>query len=120
MVTTSSADPAGDAAALQLIERVGGSALVRKMVAAFLREAPRRIVSAEDALQRNDLSTVHAAMHSMKSSAAQLGAFKVHQLSTQIETSDDSAAIAGKIEQLRHELELYIAWLGDLAVPEAK
>jgi len=118
MLTISSADPAGDPAALQLIERVGGNALVRKMIAAFLREASRRIDSAQDAIQRHDLSTVHAAMHAMKSSSAQLGATKVQQLSIAIEKTDDAAAIAPMIEQLRHELELYVTWLGDLATPE--
>jgi HPt (histidine-containing phosphotransfer) domain-containing protein len=119
MVTVSSADPAGDPGALQLIERVGGSALVRKMVAAFLRDASRRIESAQDAAGRNDLSTVYAAMHAMKSSAGQLGAVKVQQLSTQIEASRDATAIAAMIEQLRRELDLYTTWLGNLATPVA-
>jgi HPt (histidine-containing phosphotransfer) domain-containing protein len=118
MATISSADPAGDPAALQLIERVGGSALVRKMIAAFLRDVSRRIDSAHDAVERNDLSTVYAAVHAMKSSAGQMGATKMRQLSIQIESSSDSTAIAGMIDQLRHELDLYIAWLGDLATPE--
>ena len=112
---TPTAAAAGDAGALQVIERIGGPALVRTMLTAFLRDAPRRIAAAQDALRAGNIAGAQAAAHAMKSSAGQLGARGVQALSTQIEHSSDAPAMAGWIEEVRLELERYVVWLGDRA-----
>jgi HPt (histidine-containing phosphotransfer) domain-containing protein len=111
--------PIGDSTALQLLERVGGRTLVREMVALFLREAPRRIATARDGLERGDLAVVQGAAHALKSSAGQMGARTVQEISTHLEMSTDPHVMAEWLGQLPGELERYTVWLGDLVASEA-
>ncbi len=113
------AAPIGDPTALQLLERVGGRTLVREMVALFLREAPRRIATARDGLERGDLAAVQGAAHALKSSAGQMGARAMQELSTHLELGGDPQIMAHWLGQLPAALERYTTWLGDLAASEA-
>ncbi len=97
---------------------MGGRTLVREMVALFLREAPRRIATVRDGLARGDLATAQGAAHALKSSAGQMGARTMQEISMQLELGTDPHAMAGWLAQLPGELERYTTWLGDLATPE--
>jgi HPt (histidine-containing phosphotransfer) domain-containing protein len=62
-----------DAAAIERLARFGGNALVDRMIAMFLADVPPRVERMQRAAEAGDASTVAAAMHSLKSTAAQLG-----------------------------------------------
>ena len=58
---------------------VGGSKLVRELIELFLNYAPERISVARAGIQAGDLSTAQRALHSLKSSAGQLGVTAVQE-----------------------------------------
>lgn len=63
-----------DAAALERLQRFGGGKLLREMIALFLEHAPARVLAARAGMDAGDADAVRSALHSLKSSAAQLGA----------------------------------------------
>lgn len=88
--------PDTDAAALERLKRFGGGKLLREMIALFLAAAPERIDAARSAGARGDASAVEAALHSLKSSSAQLGAMRMQRLSQQ----GEQRAHEGSIDEL--------------------
>ena len=81
-VSTAQAElPSTDAAALDRLRRFGGGKLLGEMIALFLAAAPARIATARAALDRGDAIGVELALHSLKSSSAQLGALRMQRLS---------------------------------------
>ncbi len=91
-------------AAIQMLLRVGGPDLLLKMVDSFLKQVPQRIEAIRGGLAGGDLSAVHIAAHTLKSSAAQLGAEEMRGLCAEIEArahakeGDGIAALLGKLE----------------------
>jgi HPt (histidine-containing phosphotransfer) domain-containing protein len=73
--------PPTDSSALERLRRFGGSKLLGEMIGLFLQAAPERVQGARAALKRGDTSEVERALHSLKSSAAQLGAMHLQRLS---------------------------------------
>jgi HPt (histidine-containing phosphotransfer) domain-containing protein len=73
--------PATDANALDRLKRFGGGKLLREMIALFLAAAPERIAAARVGHLAADAPAVELALHSLKSSAAQLGAMRLQRLS---------------------------------------
>jgi len=82
-----------EAGALQRLRGFGGDKLVLGMVELFVQNAPRRAAEAREALDCGDAAGVRAALHSLKSSAGQLGAATVY-----------AACIAGEELASRGEL----------------
>ena len=58
---------------LERLRMVGGPKLVRELIELFVRYAPERIAIARTGIEAGDLSAAQRALHSLKSSAGQLG-----------------------------------------------
>jgi HPt (histidine-containing phosphotransfer) domain-containing protein len=118
MTTFSGTDPiqlpATDREALARLERFGGIKLLHEMIALFLENAPGRLCAAEGGLDRGDASSVEDALHSLKSSSAQLGAPRLSRLCEQ----GESVAHRGRLDgvgalllECREELDRVERWL---------
>lgn len=106
--------PATDNAALERLSRFGGGKLLSEMIALFLASAPERIAAARDGVDRRDAPAAELALHSLKSSSAQLGALRMQRLSEQ----GEQLARAGNVDivgflvsDLEAELENVRSWL---------
>jgi len=58
---------------LEKLRIVGGPKLVRELIEMFMRYAPERLAAARVGIQNGDLHAAQRALHSLKSSAGQLG-----------------------------------------------
>lgn len=96
--------PATDSSALDRLKRFGGNKLLGEMIALFLVAAPERIESARAAMVRGDASAVELALHSLKSSCAQLGALRMQRLSAEGEHRARGGSLDG-MQELIQELE---------------
>ncbi|MFL5607241.1 MAG: Hpt domain-containing protein [Gemmatimonadaceae bacterium] len=106
--------PAVDPEALTRLERFGGTKLLREMIALFLEVAPGRLAAAETAVAKIDVMAAEHALHSLKSSSAQLGATRLSRLSEQGEVLARTATVTEITELLREsraELVRVEAWL---------
>ena len=106
--------PATDTSALERLERFGGGTLLRQMIALFLTAAPERIEATRGAAVRGDGAAAELALHSLKSSSAQLGAMRMQRLSEQGEHLARNGALEGLGEitrQLNDELVRVRDWL---------
>jgi CheY-like chemotaxis protein len=70
---------------LERLHSLGGTKLVRNVVQIFLTHVPARIETARQSLQSGDLKGVERAVHSVKSSAGNVGAETLGELSGRIE-----------------------------------
>lgn len=107
-------EPVFDAAALDRLKRFGGDTLLGKMIALFLEAGPARIAAARAALARNEVAAVELALHSLKSSSAQLGALRMQRLSAQGEEQARAGSLDGLralTDELDHELARVREWL---------
>lgn len=86
--------PATDTAALDRLKRFGGGKLLGEMIGLFLSTAPERIGAARDGVSTGDAKAVEMALHSLKSSSAQLGALQMQRLSER----GEQLAHAGEID----------------------
>ena len=96
--------PATDASALDRLRRFGGGKLLREMIALFLAAAPERIQAARRAEARGDAHDIELALHSLKSSSAQLGAMQMQRLCEAGEQRARAQSLDG-LRQLIDELE---------------
>jgi HPt (histidine-containing phosphotransfer) domain-containing protein len=106
--------PAVDPEALARLERFGGQALLREMATLYLANAPERIAAVEAALAADDVVAAEYALHSLKSSSAQLGALRLARLceaGEQITRGGRLAGVADVVVACRAELERVSAWL---------
>jgi two-component system, sensor histidine kinase and response regulator len=106
--------PATDRDALTRLERFGGIRLLDEMIALFLENARARLTAAAVGLDEGDFSAIENAMHSLKSSSAQLGALGLSRLCEQAETiarGGTLTGIAGLLDECREELARVSAWL---------
>lgn len=69
-----SSDRVLDPGAMERLDRIGGSDFVVEMIELFLENAPQRLKTARDAFESGDTPTLHRSVHSLKSTAANLGA----------------------------------------------
>ncbi len=84
------------------------------MIRLFLVAAPERVQAARVSGARNDAKGVELALHSLKSSSAQLGALRMQRLSEEGEhrARDGSIAELGAlIDELEGELVRVREWL---------
>jgi HPt (histidine-containing phosphotransfer) domain-containing protein len=113
-VTAESALPDTDPAALDRLKRFGGGKLLGEMIALFLVAAPERIGTARSAAAQGDAESAERALHSLKSSAAQLGALRLQRLSELGEHQVRAGSLDGVGElatELGEELSRVEAWL---------
>jgi HPt (histidine-containing phosphotransfer) domain-containing protein len=106
--------PATDASALDRLRRFGGVKLLDEMIALFLVAAPERIEEARAAVVRGDVDGAERALHSLKSSAAQLGAMQLQRLSERGEHRARTGTLDGLVpltQELQQELTRVRDWL---------
>ncbi|MCY7380294.1 MAG: Hpt domain-containing protein [Gemmatimonadaceae bacterium] len=103
-----------DADALERLRRFGGGKLLRDMIALFLVSAPERLTAARAAMVAENLSSTELALHSLKSSSAQLGAMRMHRLCDEGERRMRDGSLAGVpalIDELEQEFARVREWL---------
>jgi HPt (histidine-containing phosphotransfer) domain-containing protein len=103
-----------DAEALGRLKRFGGDKLLGEMIRLFLEGAPERIEAARAASEAGDAPAAELALHSLKSSSAQLGALRMQRLSEQ----GEQLARAGNVDivgflvgDLEGEMDSVRTWL---------
>ena len=97
-----------DPGALSRLQRIGGRELVVEMIGLFLENAPRRLETARGAHGRGDRSTLHRAVHSIKSTAATVGGQALEAAARRAETwakEEDLEAIRPLLDVLDREYE---------------
>jgi len=87
-------EPMLDGAQLDRLYEWGGEELKRKMIDLFFEHAPERLEGVRSGLEENDLELAERSAHSLKSSAANLGAEPLRALSGRIEEFLESGAEA--------------------------
>lgn len=103
-----------DPDALARLRRFGGAKLLSEMIALYLESAPTRLAAAEAGLSAGDASATANALHSLKSSSAQLGAARLSALCEEGEVIAAGGALAGVAAVLkasREELGRVEHWL---------
>jgi HPt (histidine-containing phosphotransfer) domain-containing protein len=100
--------PATDAAALDRLKRFGGASLLGRMIDLYLVAAPERIEAAARGAAAGDADGVERALHSLKSSSAQLGAVRMQRLSEQGEHRARTGSLDG-VAQLTSALDEELA-----------
>ncbi|MEP6620558.1 MAG: Hpt domain-containing protein [bacterium] len=106
--------PSTDPAALERLQRFGGGKLLREMIGLFMEAAPERIGAARAAVNASDAKATELALHSLKSSSAQLGALRMQRLSEQGETIARTGSLEGVdalVTGLEAEYPSIQAWL---------
>ena len=79
------------------LKKIGGSNLVKKMILAFHKNVPNRILSAYEGAKNREIEDIERAAHSIKSSAGNLGAVQMQGLSENLEQ------IAGRKENADYQ-----------------
>ncbi len=86
-----------DPAALERLEEWGGPGLSKEIVQLFLDHGPVRMDQIRGAMDGEDLEAPERGAHSLKSSAANVGAHHVHKAASEVE----SAASGGDLKRVR-------------------
>jgi HPt (histidine-containing phosphotransfer) domain-containing protein len=106
--------PSNDPRALDRLRRFGGGKLLGEMIALFCSISPERVTTARQALESGDLPTLERAFHSLKGSAAQLGALRLQRLSGEGERLARLGSLGDVpilIQELDEELARVREWL---------
>jgi two-component system, sensor histidine kinase and response regulator len=74
-----------DPSAFDRLLRIGGDSFLKQMIDLFLQDSSMKLESALSGSKAGDWNTVEQAVHSLKSSAGNIGATKLSQLSDEIE-----------------------------------
>ncbi len=86
-----------DPAALERLEEWGGPGLSKEIVQLFLDHGPVRMDQIRGAMDGEDLEAPERGAHSLKSSAANVGAHHVHRVASEVEL----AASGGDLQRVR-------------------
>jgi HPt (histidine-containing phosphotransfer) domain-containing protein len=123
-ITTGTTEPSPtDRDALARLERFGGSKLLDEMIALFRQLAPERLAVAATGVSSGDAISTENALHSLKSSSAQLGAVRLSRLCEQGEIIARGGTVSGMAELLdamRDELGRVDAWLASVLGEKAQ
>jgi HPt (histidine-containing phosphotransfer) domain-containing protein len=106
--------PALDRTALDRLTRFGGVKLLGEMISLFLVAAPERIAAARAAATSGNAAGAEMALHSLKSSSAQLGAMRMQRLSEEGEHVARRGSLEGLtrlVDELEQELDRVRHWL---------
>lgn len=106
--------PATDDAALDRLRRFGGGKLLNEMIALFVSTAPQRIDAARAGVDGKDAPAAEMALHSLKSSSAQLGAMQMQRLSERGEHLARAGTLDGLdsiVRELDEEFMRVQTWL---------
>lgn len=86
-----------DLAALERLEKWGGTSLSHEIVQLFLEHGPSRMEQIRAAIEGEDLDAPERGAHSLKSSAANVGAQHVQRFASEVEL----AASGGDLQTVR-------------------
>ena len=86
-----------DPAALQRLEDWGGTSLSKEIVRLFLENGPTRVDQIRGAMDGDDLDAPERGAHSLKSSAANVGAQLLQKVASELEL----AASVGDVNRVR-------------------
>ncbi len=114
--------PATDDASLDRLRRFGGGKLLGQMMDIFLESTPQRLAVARAGIAAGDIPSVERAFHSLKSSAAQLGAFRMQRLCERGEHQAHAGSLTNApaiLDALDAELPRVIEWLEKARIMEA-
>ena len=103
-----------DAASLERLKRFGGGKLLGEMISLFLGAAPERIATARAGLGARDAHATEMALHSLKSSSAQLGALQMQRLCERGERLAHAGSLEGVdriVQDLEEEFPRVQLWL---------
>ncbi|HEX9887685.1 MAG TPA: Hpt domain-containing protein [Longimicrobiales bacterium] len=107
-----------DSAALDRLRQWGGVDLLRQMIRLFLENAEERLRQIRDGFDGQGLELVERGSHSLKSSAANVGASVVNRLAADMEdraAEGDDAGARALHEPLIQAHRTAIERLGDIA-----
>jgi HPt (histidine-containing phosphotransfer) domain-containing protein len=93
-----------DPAALDRLLRIGGQEFLIEMIELFLEHAPQRVEAARTGFDEGDMSALYRAAHSLKSTAANLGARSLQDVAARLEESAATGETEG-MAPLLDELE---------------
>ena len=86
-----------DPAALERLQEWGGESLSNEIIHLFLEHGPSRVDQIRSALDGDDLDVPERGAHSLKSSAANVGAHQVQEVASELEL----AASDGDLQRFR-------------------
>lgn len=115
-------EPATDDASLDRLRRFGGGKLLAEMITLFLAAVPERLDAARNGLASGDVAAIEMALHSLKSSSAQLGAMRMQRLSERGEKQARAGSLDGIapiIQDLETEFPRVRQWLERARTVEA-
>ncbi len=93
-----------DPAALERLEKWGGVSLSTEIVQLFLENGPSRVEQICEAMDEEDLTIPERGAHSLKSSAANVGARQLQALAGEIELAASDGDL-GRVRELVPDLE---------------
>ncbi len=101
-------DPAGlDETVLSRLSETVGADVMQEIIDLFREHTPQRIAAARDGLRSGMLDEVARAMHTLKSSAALIGASRVEEIARRMEetaTQQQADALASQLDELETAL----------------
>ena len=100
--------PEVDDAVLRHLASVIGGADAREVIDVYLEDAPKRLADFRDGLERNDLELAHRAVHTLKSTAASLGALRFASFCGEVEAAA-RIGDAAVLRAMRPDLEARLA-----------
>ena len=106
--------PETDPEALERLRRFGGNKLLGDMITLFLEAMPQRLSAARRGITSGDAHVVEHELHALKSSAAQLGALRMHRLSQEGEQLAKVGTLgpaSDVLDQLDAEMPRVQEWL---------
>ncbi|MBX9927786.1 MAG: Hpt domain-containing protein [Gemmatimonadaceae bacterium] len=109
--------PASALPALDTLRSLGGDEFVQSMVQTFLEYATERMQAIRTATDAGDGSEAAKAAHSIKASAAQLGAMDMSAACAAVEQAGkagDVAALPQATAAAEHEFAAAVLWLNPL------
>ena len=105
-----------DNSRLEKLKKIGGDQLVLRIIESFLEHAPKHIESAISGVQSGDYTSIEYAVHSLKSSAGNLGAITLQMLAEKIEQfaeNKELAPIASLVKELEEVFGLLTTYLNE-------
>jgi len=97
-----------DAGALERLDRIGGREFVLEMIDLFLEHSPQRLASGRAAFEAGELNGVYRAAHSLKSTAANLGARALQSTAERAESraaAGDTEALGPLLDEMERSFE---------------
>jgi len=105
-----------DQAALERLEEWGGQKLSREIVHLFLENGPSRLDQIRKAVEGEDLDAPERGAHSLKSSAANVGAQHVQRLAGEVELAASGSDLQGVRDLIPNLEQAYDAAARELEV----